>query len=54
MAACYQKMGATAIAASPMMKKTNMNGINLREAAGADANSRQINTPHAAEIMVAP
>jgi hypothetical protein len=46
--------GATAIAPNPEKKKKNIHGINLREPAGADENSRQTKTPQNAETMVAP
>ena len=46
--------GAIAIAPSPVKKKKNIQGINLREPAGADENSRQTTTPQKAETIVAP
>jgi hypothetical protein len=50
----FQKIGARAIVVSPQRKKMNIHARNLFDLRGADANSCQIKTPHAAEIMVAP
>ena len=47
-------MGATAIADNPNTNSKNMAARNFFERGGAPANSRQINTPQAADIMVAP
>ncbi len=52
---CYPfQVGASAMRPRPRIKRTNINGSSTLAIRGALRNSRQIKTPQAAEIMVAP